>query len=109
LIRAISVDDYGRIEFDDVQGFDAILVDSGNGHGGTGRVHDWNISRRIYERCRLPFILAGGLNPNNVVDAIRAVRPYAVDVSTGVESFPGKKDRVMIASFVRNAKVVSER
>lgn len=69
---------------------DAILLDSGNPSlavkelGGTGRVHDWSISARIRERVRVPVFLAGGLHPGNVARAIRAVRPYGVDVCSGL-------------------------
>ena len=52
------------------------------------------------------FILAGGLNPSNVQEAIRTVKPYAVDVSTGVESRPGVKDHERIASFIENVRKV---
>lgn len=74
-------------------------------HGGTGAVFDW---RLIPERLPLPVVLSGGLNPDNVTEAIRAVRPWAVDVSSGVEAARGIKDRLKIAAFiagVRNADV----
>ena len=69
---------------------DAILLDSGNPNleikelGGTGRIHDWNLSKRIKDSIDKPLILAGGLNPENVADAIGRVEPYAVDVCSGV-------------------------
>lgn len=68
----------------------ALLLDSGNlslptkQFGGTGRSHDWRLSRRIRERSPIPVILAGGLNAANVASAINEVRPYAVDVCSGV-------------------------
>ncbi|RLI41549.1 phosphoribosylanthranilate isomerase, partial [Candidatus Bathyarchaeota archaeon] len=71
--------------------FDAVLVDSfvSGMFGGTGRVHDWELSRRIRQKVHpKPLILAGGLNPENVKEAIRIVKPYAVDVSSGVELQP---------------------
>jgi phosphoribosylanthranilate isomerase len=88
---------------------DALLVDtcSVGGLGGTGRTHDWNLSRKIRDAIYpVPMILAGGLTPDNVGHAANAVRPYEVDVSTGVESRPGIKDPVKTAEFVRKAKGV---
>lgn len=73
-------------------------------HGGTGMVCDWNAAREAVSLGR-PIILAGGLTPENVAEAVRTVRPYAVDVSGGVESAPGKKDHERIRQFVRNAKL----
>jgi phosphoribosylanthranilate isomerase len=74
------------------QSIDAILLDSGNPNlkikvlGGTGRVHNWQLSRRIREKVSCPIFLAGGLNPDNVKDAIEVVEPYAVDVCSGVRT-----------------------
>ncbi len=68
----------------------AILLDSGNQSlavkelGGTGRTHDWSISRRIVQDVMVPVFLAGGLNPENVGEAVKSVRPYGVDVCSGV-------------------------
>jgi phosphoribosylanthranilate isomerase len=72
--------------------------------GGTGEVFAWE---RIPEVRRLPLILAGGLMPENVAAAVRQVRPYAVDVSSGVETAPGRKDSARIAAFVRAARSAS--
>jgi phosphoribosylanthranilate isomerase len=80
---------------------DAYAPDS---HGGTGKVFDWNVAREAVSLER-PVILAGGLTPENVAEAVRTVHPYAVDVSGGVESAPGKKDHERIRQFVRNAKL----
>lgn len=90
--------------------FDAVLLDSFalEKHGGTGVVHDWELSRRIRQMVEpKPLILAGGLTPENVKDAIRVVQPYAVDVSSGVESRPGVKDSQKVFEFVKNVKEVS--
>ncbi|MHC1583065.1 MAG: phosphoribosylanthranilate isomerase, partial [Methanosarcinales archaeon] len=64
---------------------DAVLLDTERpgGGGGTGRTHDWSMSREIVEETRLPVILAGGLNHENVRDAVRTVRPYGVDTASG--------------------------
>jgi len=89
--------------------FDAVLLDTHtpSGYGGTGKIHDWELSRRIRDALYpKPLILAGGLRPENVKEAIRAVKPYAVDVSSGVESRPGVKDREKVFEFVKNAKEV---
>lgn len=69
-----------------------------SGRGGRGRAPDWNVAVRIAHRTHL--VLAGGLTPENVGEAIRHVRPYAVDVSSGVESEPGRKDPKLIEAFL---------
>ncbi len=87
--------------------FDAILLDSfAHGkYGGTGITHDWELSNRIRQVIHpKPLILAGGLNPGNVAEAVRIVEPYAVDVSSGVEKQPGIKDYRKMFEFVKNAK-----
>jgi phosphoribosylanthranilate isomerase len=86
---------------------DAVLLDSfvQGKHGGTGVVHDWNVSQRVKQLVHpKPLILAGGLNPENVAEAVRTVEPYAVDVSSGVERQPGVKDYQKMVEFVKNAK-----
>ncbi len=75
----------------------AVLVDGGT--GGTGERADWVHLAEVAARCDHPLILAGGLTPNNVAEAIRVVRPWAVDVSSGVESKKGEKDPGLIAAF----------
>jgi phosphoribosylanthranilate isomerase len=72
--------------------------------GGTGYSFDWD---RVPQNIQKPVILAGGLNPDNVHDAIEAVKPYAVDVSGGVESEPGIKDALKIIEFVKNVRSAS--
>lgn len=81
---------------------DAILVDSlaDNNAGGTGEVHDWADTRALIEALPVPVFLAGGLTPANVDDAVEAVRPYGVDVASGVEAQPGKKDPNAVTQFI---------
>ncbi len=89
------------------RGFDALLTDTyvEGQFGGTGKTSDFGVCRMVRDQVApLPVILSGGLNPGNVADAIETVHPYAVDVSSGVESAPGIKDRVKVEEFVRNAK-----
>ena len=88
------------------QGADAILLDSGNQKlpvkelGGTGRTHDWFLSARIVEESPVSVYLAGGLNPTNVEQAIKSVRPFAVDVCTGVRT-DGVLDEQKLILFMR--------
>jgi phosphoribosylanthranilate isomerase len=85
---------------------DAVLLDSRTATriGGTGKTHDWSISAGIVKMLDKPVILAGGLKPENVVQAVEQVRPFAVDVNTGVEFPDGAKSPQRIADFVRLAK-----
>ena len=69
--------------------------------GGSGETFDWSLAVRAKALTDRPLILAGGLTPENVQAALEAVRPYAVDVSSGVESSPGIKDHAKIKAFVR--------
>jgi len=71
--------------------------------GATGRTHDWEVSRRLVELSARPVILAGGLTPANVAQAISVVRPAGVDVHTGVEDATGRKDRGRMLAFVAEA------
>ena len=83
---------------------DMVSLDTKSGRGGgTGETHDWGVSAAITDKLDVPILLAGGLNPSNVRRAIERVKPYAVDVSSGVESAPGKKDRDLMKEFVREA------
>ena len=85
---------------------DAILLDSGNQSlaikelGGTGRTHDWSLSRKIREAIDVPLFLAGGLNPANVAAAIREVQPYGIDVCSGLR-IEGALDPQKLSDFFR--------
>ena len=74
-----------------------------NMRGGTGQTFDWEIAKEAVALDR-PLILAGGLTPDNVAEAVRIVQPYAVDVAGGVEASPGVKDHGKLRSFIHNAK-----
>lgn len=88
---------------------DAILLDgySRKARGGTGKTFDWQVARRAKRHGRI--FLAGGLTPENIGEAIRAARPYAVDVCSGVESRPGKKDPRRMRSLVRAVKATQRK
>ncbi|MBX3317377.1 MAG: phosphoribosylanthranilate isomerase [Phycisphaeraceae bacterium] len=101
LIKAITFDpatiekDLARLS--KITEVDAILIDGSA--GGQGLTFDWNALKPHADTLELPLILSGGLTPANVADAIRTLRPYAVDVSSGVESAPGIKDPALIHAF----------
>ncbi len=85
---------------------DALLLDSGNQKlavkelGGTGRTHDWSLSRRIVEEAGVPVYLAGGLRPDNAAAAIAAVRPFGLDLCSGVRT-AGALDEAKLTAFMR--------
>lgn len=99
---APDVEDAGRYDF-----VDALLVDTEaeDGGGGTGETHDWRVSAEIQREVEAPVVLAGGLTPGNVAEAVREVRPYGVDVSSGVE-WKGEKRLALVEDFVMNARGV---
>jgi phosphoribosylanthranilate isomerase len=88
---------------------DAVLLDSGNPAlrvkelGGTGRTHDWSVSRKIREQLEIPVFLAGGLTPENVHSAIREVGPFGVDVCSGVRT-GGRLDDMKLGAFFSNIR-----
>ncbi|HET8722247.1 MAG TPA: phosphoribosylanthranilate isomerase [Nitrospira sp.] len=110
-IKAIRLKDRGSLlalaEYQGRAGVRGFLLDafSEDAYGGTGQTIDWALAADVAKTARI--LLAGGLTPDNVGEAIRTVRPYGVDVSSGVESAPGKKDSAKITAFVRAVRVVS--
>jgi phosphoribosylanthranilate isomerase len=72
--------------------------------GGSGRTHDWALSGEIVKDIKSPIVLAGGLSPSNVAEAVRRVRPFAVDVASGVEGNGRVKDIKLIEQFIGNAR-----
>lgn len=102
-LRALSLDRAGAL-LDCEHAFPsavALLADTPTAaHGGSGRTFDWSLLPAVAQR-RKPLILAGGLSADNVIEAIGAVQPYAVDVSSGIESSPGVKSRVRMEAFVQ--------
>ncbi len=116
LMQVLHVNDEGTVsEAARVAPFvDAILLDSGNPRaavkelGGTGRVHDWRVSLAVRAAVGVPVFLAGGLRAANVADAVAAVRPFGVDVCSGVRT-NGRLDVGAVQAFVQAARAALER
>ena len=104
-IKALRVTEQSNIQqiADDYHQSSGLLLDafSHNAYGGTGESFDWSLAKVELD---LPIILAGGLGPDNVAEAIKQTQPYAVDVSSGVESKPGVKDIAKIKQFIDQVK-----
>lgn len=101
IIKAFSVNGERDIEEANASGTDYVLLDSGK--GGTGTVFDWNLIRKINR----PYFLAGGFTVSNVGDAVEKLRPYAVDVSSGIET-DGYKDRGKMEMFVKEVRIIQQ-
>lgn len=99
IIKAFSVDGERDIEEANASGADYVLLDSGK--GGTGTVFDWDLIRKMNR----PYFLAGGLTVSNVGNAVEKLRPYAVDVSSGIET-DGYKDRNKMEMFVKAVRII---
>ncbi len=101
-IKAIRVRDEESLRAAEEYDVDALLLDTytDESRGGTGRTFDWSLAVRAKEFLSGPLILSGGLTTANVQEAIRKVRPYAVDVASGVERGPGKKDPEKLRRFI---------
>ncbi|WP_418282791.1 phosphoribosylanthranilate isomerase [Halorubrum sp. DTA98] len=104
VLCTVDAADHGRAEMLDPI-VDALVVDSTreSGAGGTGETHDWAATGDLAARLTSPVVLAGGLTPENVAEAVRVADPFAVDVASGVELSGGRKDHNAIARFVTNA------
>jgi phosphoribosylanthranilate isomerase len=104
-------DDYLQQYLNESEFFDAVLLDSGtNGQrGGTGVTFDWKSAAPVVARIKqwLPVIVAGGLSPDNVTNAIQTFAPWGVDVVSGVETEPGHKDAAKVNAFVTAARSAS--
>ena len=105
--KALSVSDENSLR--DVPSFSTctVVLDSGfgAGFGGSGKTFSWVFARRYIDASpELNVILAGGLTPDNVADAVREVRPFGVDVTTGVEASPGRKDFGLLKAFIDAAR-----
>jgi len=105
IIKAIRVGGRESLKTLNDHGVDAILLDTyvKGMSGGTGQKFDWDIAVKA-GKTKTPLILSGGLDVNNIEGAIRKVRPYAVDASSGLESAPGKKDHGLMKKFIEKAK-----
>ncbi|MCG3148359.1 MAG: N-(5'-phosphoribosyl)anthranilate isomerase [Verrucomicrobiae bacterium] len=105
-IKAIRVKDETALAAAQEYDVDAILLDTytDSERGGSGKTFDWALAKRATELLNPPIILSGGLTVDNVAEAIRQVRPYAVDVASGVEREPGKKDAEKLRRFIEIVK-----
>ncbi|MEO8326775.1 MAG: phosphoribosylanthranilate isomerase [Nitrospirota bacterium] len=110
VIRAIRLRDRSSYlalaEWKGRMGVRGFIVDafSDTAYGGTGHTTDWSLAGEVAKA--VPMLLAGGLTPENVQDAIRQVQPYGVDVSSGVEQSPGRKDPAKIREFIQSVRLV---
>ena len=104
-MKAFRIRDAGSLKALPEYPTDAWLLDAfaSDALGGTGEKFNWDLAREV-PRLGKPVFLAGGLTPENVAEAIRTVEPFGVDVSSGVESAPGKKDHAKVRAFIKAAK-----
>jgi phosphoribosylanthranilate isomerase len=107
-VKALRVRDAESLKSLEKFETDAFLLDahSSSGLGGTGEMFNWDLAIAA-RKFNKPIFLAGGLTPENVAAAVKQVRPFAVDVSSGVESAPGKKDEAKVRAFITAAKSVA--
>jgi len=104
VIKAVRVRDAGSLAGTEQFKVSALLLDawSDQQYGGTGEIFDWQLAKKLTGEN--PLILAGGLDPENVAEAIQVVNPYAVDVSSGVEKSPGNKDHDKVRQFIQQVR-----
>ena len=104
VIKTIHIAPDGTLEKGEAFGADSVLLDTRipGLNGGTGATFDASLVKGL--RFDVPVILAGGLNPENVAERVYEIHPYAVDVSSGVESAPGKKDRGLVRRFIEASR-----
>jgi phosphoribosylanthranilate isomerase len=104
LSERISVENHARLS-DYSASVSAFMLDTPAAErGGTGRVFDWTLAVEFKKRTAKPLVLSGGLTPENVAKAIQTVQPYAVDVASGVEASPGRKDHAKLRDFIQICK-----
>ncbi len=109
VLRALRLRDHGSLlafaEYKGRMGIRGFVIDafSSEAYGGTGQTVDWSLAREVAKT--VPILLAGGLTPNNVQEAIQQVQPYGVDVNSGVEVRPGKKDHNKIRAFTQAVRL----
>jgi len=105
LIKAMRIKDKNTLNNIEDLPCELFLFDSysKSEFGGTGRAFDWILSKKI-RKIKKPYIISGGLTPCNVGKAVKIFLPYAVDVSSGVENKNGKKDKLLMKEFIKNAK-----
>jgi phosphoribosylanthranilate isomerase len=101
----VRADDTVESVLAQAEGCDAVLLDAYQEgvYGGTGHVIDWSFAAAVVKASAIPVVLAGGLTPENVAEAISVVRPYAVDVCSGVEAEPGVKEAGKLKAFLEAA------
>lgn len=108
VVKADNIDELAQVVDGSAEWVDMFITDTFNpatgAKGATGMVHDWDISAELVRISPRPLMLAGGLNPGNVADAIEKVRPAAVDAHTGLEDATGRKDRLKVRRFVEQAR-----
>lgn len=115
IVQVVHVHDQSTIDeaLEISQYVDAILLDSGNLNlkvkelGGTGRTHDWSVSKNIVSAVSVPVFLAGGLNSDNIIEAVKTVQPYGVDLCSSVRT-NGKLDEIKLKSFFNKINKLHE-